>query len=65
MKRQLLIITAMAAGLSANAQQIDFNLAGRQASQVTEDGFTPWGIATTRSESMLLQDGGINDKNSI
>jgi hypothetical protein len=40
MKRQLLIITAMAAGLSGNAQQIDFNLAGRQASQVTEDGFT-------------------------
>ncbi|BCS84832.1 hypothetical protein prwr041_07250 [Prevotella herbatica] len=62
MKRQLLIITAMAAGLSANAQQIDFNLAGRQASQVTEDGFTPWAIATTRSESMLLQDGGITVK---
>ena len=65
MKRQLLIITAMAAGLSANAQQIDFNLAGRQASQVTEDGFTPWAIATTRSESMLLQDSGITVKMAL
>lgn len=62
MKKQLLIITALASGLSAYSQQIDFNLAGRQASQVTEDGYTPWAVATTRHDSMLLQNSGITVK---
>ena len=65
MKKQLLIITALAASLSANAQQIDFNLAGRQASQVTEDGYTPWAVATTRYDSLLLQDSGITVKMAL
>lgn len=65
MKKQLLIITALVAGLSANAQQIDFNLAGRQASQVTEYGYTPWAIATTKHDSMLLQDCGITVKIAV
>lgn len=32
----------LACSLSANAQHIDFNIPGRQASQVTEKGYLPW-----------------------
>lgn len=47
MNKKLLLVSLLAMAVSAQAQKIDFNFFGRQAAQVTAEGFTPWVSATT------------------
>ncbi len=60
MKRHLLFSMAIAGALTATAQKIDFNLAGRQESQVNEEGFTAWAVNTSESESKEIEDANGN-----
>jgi hypothetical protein len=52
--RKTILFALMLASLSVSAQKIDFNLSGRQASQVTEDGFIAWALGTSTSENMKV-----------
>src|SRR5574344_1354829 len=52
--RKTILFALMLPSLSVSAQKIDFNLSGRQASQVTEDGFIAWALGTSTSENMKV-----------
>lgn len=60
MKRHLLFSMALATALAASAQKIDFNLTGRQESQVNESGFTAWAVNTCETESKEVDDANGN-----
>lgn len=60
MKRHLLFSMALATALAASAQKIDFNLTGRQESQVNESGFTAWAVNTCETESKEVEDANGN-----
>ncbi len=45
MKRILFLSSLLMATATVQAQKIDFDMAGRQPSEVTEDGYTGWSVA--------------------
>lgn len=45
MKRILFLSSLLMATATVQAQKIDFDMAGRQPSEVTEDGYTGWAVA--------------------
>jgi hypothetical protein len=53
MKKVLLLCVIAMISTAMWAQKIDFNLPGRQASQVTETGYTPWAVTTGVQESLV------------
>lgn len=57
-----IILSFIAVGLSAlttaKAQQIDFNMSGRQEAEGTEIGYTPWAVDLAQENTLTL-DGGI------
>lgn len=52
-KKLLFLCVIAMVSTVAWAQKIDFNLPGRQASQVTETGYTPWAVTTGVKESLV------------
>lgn len=56
MKRQVLFSMALVSALTASAQRIDFNLAGRSESQVNEPEYTAWAVNTCETESKEVED---------
>lgn len=55
MKRQVLFSMALVSALTASAQRIDFNLAGRSESQVNEPEYTAWAVNTCETESKEVE----------
>lgn len=56
MKKTWLILPTMLLAMHLRAQNIDFNLPGRQETQVTADGFSAWAVGTAKSETKTFGD---------
>lgn len=63
MKGKLLICASLCAvSLTMNAQKIDFDMTGRQAKEVTEDGYQSWAVPKAKADTMRI---GLNETDSI